>query len=279
MKNYSIWEDIADIECPELKDNKEVQVLIVGGGITGISTLIHLKKDNLKVILVERNKCGYGTTGKSTAKITYLQERIYMNLRKNLNDTQAKNYLDSQRYAVNLIKDLIVKNKIDCDLKQVPSYLFTTKEDNIKKIEEEYNFLKNNGVDVTKVTNVFFNKNVKLALKVNDTYVFHPLKYINYWKNKYKDSIYENSKLEAIKKVKGGYVCLVNGKIIKTKYLVLGMHYPYFLKPFFLPTKSYVEASYIGAKNTKGEDFSAINIDNPTISMRRDNNNFIYLFI
>ncbi len=280
MKNYSIWEDLNNnLTCKSISQDMDVDVLIVGGGITGISVLINLMNSKLKTILIEKNKCGLATTSKSTAKITYLQEKIYMNIRNLINEDTASFYLDSQRYATNLLKNLIEKNEIDCDLKKVDSYLFTDLDSNKEKLEEEYKFLKNNKVNVEKVTSVSFDKNCKLALKVSDTYVFHPLKYINYWKNKYKDLIYENSKLTKINKVKDYYECLVNGRIIKTKYVVIASHYPYFLLPFLLPIKSHIETSYIGAKKEdKTQNISAINIDKPTKSLRYHHNYLIYLY-
>ena len=49
MKNISIWTDIEVKKYEPLKENIATDILIIGGGITGISTLYHLKKSNLKV--------------------------------------------------------------------------------------------------------------------------------------------------------------------------------------------------------------------------------------
>lgn len=280
MKKTSIWANIKDIDCDKLNKNMEVDVLIVGGGITGLSTLLELQNSNLKTILVERNMCGHGVTSRSTAKITYLQEQIYMNIRKSSYDN-ASQYLKSQIDAVNSLKDIIIKNHIDCDLKEVSSYIFTNDEKNVTKLDEEYDFLTSNHVpaEKTKLEGV----NNILALKVDHTYTFHPLKYINHLKNMMKDSIYENSKVEKINKKDGYYYSKVDGHIIKSKYVVLATHYPYFLIPLLFPFKNHVETSYIGAKEVKSShDISAINIDKPCISIRYyqdgKKNYLIYLF-
>lgn len=284
MKNYSIWLDnIKTSSCNCVSEDLETDVLIVGGGITGISTLYELKQSNLKTVLVERNICGHGVTCRSTAKITFLQEKIYMNIRKYVGVKEAELYLKSQIEAVNTLKNRIEKEKIDCDLKKVDSYIFTNDDSNLEKIEEEYKFLKRAKVNPQLVKNIPFMNDVKLALKVSDTYLFHPLKYINFLKNKFKDSIYENSKIESIDKTDKGYIALVNGYKIKAKYVVFATHYPYFLIPYLMPLKSHIETSYIGAKEEK--DFysvSAINIDKPCVSFRyhsnKTNNYLIYLF-
>ena len=85
MKNISIWKDnYKETNYKELNKDIEVDVLIIGGGITGISSLFYLKDSNLKVALVEQNKIGLSTTGNSTGKLTYLQN--------DLTDKQKKYY-------------------------------------------------------------------------------------------------------------------------------------------------------------------------------------------
>ena len=280
MKKNSIWLNNKDINCPKLEQDMEVDVLIIGGGITGLSCLLELKNSKLKTILVERNMCGHGVTSRSTAKITYLQEQIIMNIRKSSYDT-ASLYLASQRDALKMLKKNITSNQIDCNFRQVSSYLFTNDEANISKLEAEYDFLKNNGVKIEKVI-LEVVPNI-LALKVDDTYVFHPLKYINHLKAMFQDSIFENSKVEKIDKKDGYYYSLVNGYTIKSKYVIIATHYPYFLIPFLFPFKTHVETSYIGAKEVKNiQDISAINIDKPCVSMRYHcdgkKNYLIYLY-
>lgn len=283
MKNYSLWlENNKTKSCKKIDKDLNVDVLIVGGGITGLSTLYHLKDSGLNTILVERNVCGQGVTSRSTAKITYLQQNIYMNIR-NYDTEVAVKYLKSQIDAVKLLTGIIKKENINCDLKRVDSYIFTNKNSNIEKIKEENTFLNSLGVKTEVLTNVPFNEKIKLSLKVSDTYVFHPLKYIYHLKNKFYDSIYEDSKVIDVDKKKDYYICNVNGYKVKAKYIVIATHYPYFLLPFMLPMKSHIETSYIGVKKNKEYlNISAINIDKPTISLRYhsdDKNNYlIYLY-
>lgn len=284
MKNYSIWNENNKVKfCKAVSKNIETDVLIVGGGITGISTLYQLKNNGINAILVERNTCGEGVTSRSTAKITYLQEKIYMSIRNLVNEDMAKKYLKSQIDAVKMIKNIIQKEKISCDFHQVDSYLFTNEKSNVSKIEEEYQFLKSNHVSALKVSFIPFPLEFKSAIKVPDTYVIHPLKYIHYFKNQFYDSIYENSKVESINKENNIYISLVNGYQVKSKYVIIATHYPYFLIPYLLPIKTHIETSYIGAKKVSNyQNISAINIDKPCISMRYHydgkNNYLVYLY-
>ena len=61
MKNYSFWKNnIDNNNCASINKNMDIDVLIVGGGITGMSLLYHLNKSKFKTILVESNTCGQG---------------------------------------------------------------------------------------------------------------------------------------------------------------------------------------------------------------------------
>lgn len=282
MKKYSIWLDgDKPHECKMLDKDIDVDVLIIGGGMAGLATLYHLKDSNLKTVLVERNICGYGVTARSTAKITYLQEKIYHNIRKYVSYEVASQYLKSQVYAMKLVKRIVDKEKIDCNLQKVKSYIFTEKE-NSKILEDEREFLKENGIKNTIREDFKLNNRIVQALEVDDTYVFHPLKYINHLKGMFLDKIYEKTSIIKIEKENDYYLCRTREHVIKANKVVVATHYPFFLWEYMLPLKSHIETSYIGCKRTtEFRGISAINIDKPSISFRyhRDKSNyFIYLY-
>ena len=134
MKNYSIWKEGVDFfNFPKLDSDIDVDVLIIGGGITGVNTFYHLDKSDLSVVLVEQNKIGYGVTVNSTGKLTYLQDSLYEKIWKNFDVEVASYYLKSQRDAVRMAVEIIENEKIDCDLLKVPSYVYGNSLEELKK--------------------------------------------------------------------------------------------------------------------------------------------------
>ncbi len=283
MKTQSIWEYSKKESCKSLENDIDVDVLIAGGGLTGLSTMYELRNSGLAVSLVERNICGRGVTSKSTAKITYLQDNTITSIANLVGYKQASIYLQSQLAAAQNITNIIEDEHIDCDLQECDSYLFTAEEKNVKKLDTIREALSSEGIKVQDMSEIPFNEKFISAIKVNKTYVFHPLKYIDHLKELFKSNIYEHSKLESIDYRDHMYYCQVNGHIVKSKYVVLATHYPYFIFPCALPLKTHIEVSYLGAKKVdKFLNFSAINIDKPTISMRyhtdENANYLIYLY-
>ena len=280
MKNTSIWLDgIKKQKFRKLEKDIDVDVLIVGGGITGVSSAYHLSTGDLSVCLVEKNKLLEGVTSRTTGKLTYLQENIYSKLVNYHGKENSKLYLDSQKDAIKLVKGIIDSNKIDCNLEKVKSYVFDFKD--IESVEEEIHLLNEFGVELKLCDVLPSGENINSSYFVDDTYVFHPLKYLSKLVDicvERKVDIYEDTKVVSIDEEDGCYICRTDNNLIKAKYVVIAVHYPYFLFPFLMPFKSYLEKSYIEAfKVKKNYNFSAINISKPIVSTRfYENNGDVY---
>lgn len=269
MNTHSLWKNLNSKETSKISQNLDTEVLIIGGGITGLQVLYQLKKEGTDALLVERNLCGEGVTSKSTAKITYLQNDTIDKIANLVKEEKAKEYILSQIYATKLLRDIIESESIDCDLAKADSYLFADTKKGVHRLNYLAELLKECHITYEELKTVPFEKSVKKAIKVRDTYVFHPIKFTDALKEKFRDSIYENSKVEKIEKQGNYYISHVGNYQIKSHYVVLATHYPYFLFPYMLPLKTHIEVSYLGAKKVlEKENYSAINMDSKTISLR-----------
>ena len=55
MKKISIWTDgIKDVRMDSLKENIECDILVIGGGIAGLSTVYNLKDSEIDYIKLEK---------------------------------------------------------------------------------------------------------------------------------------------------------------------------------------------------------------------------------
>lgn len=278
VKNYSIWKENIDMPSfNKLDKNIDVDVLIIGGGMTGINTLYQLKKSSLEVVLVEQNKIGMGVTVNSTGKLTYLQESLYEKIKKSYDVNTARKYLDSQKDAIEMAVDIINNENIDCNLLKAPSYVYSLDEDEDNKLQELKRFLEDYDIKVINGESNLFR--YKSMIGVEDTYLFQPLKYLNGLVSKINAAnIYENTSVVKIEKIDKGYVCYTDdNKVINAKKVVIASHYPYFNLPFVFPVKCSLEKSYISASKYKEDNISLIKYSKPIISMRSYFDYLIYL--
>lgn len=266
----SIWE--TDVKIPsfqKINKNKKVDILIIGGGLSGIHTLYKFKEEK-SICLVEANTIGCGVTKNTTGKLTYLQENTLGYLIKKGKQKEAKLYLKSQIEGIQEYLKIIKEEQIDCNLEKVSSYLVTNQEKYLSDLEQIEEFLKNEGILVKR--GIPENTLPFLAgISVLDTYVFHPLKYMEGILKKIQpESIYENTRVVNITKNNDIYECITKeGYTIFAKKVIVACHYPFFLFPYFLPIKTSIEKSYIIAKQVNANlKYSYITMESPSMSSR-----------
>ena len=240
--------------------------------------MYNLRNSGLDVMLVEQNKIGQSTSGNNTGKLNYLQNDLLDKIRTNFDDKTALKYIKAQQDAIEMIVQTITKENIKCDLQQVDSFLYTNKISEIKKIKDLERFLSRNGIDVTEANkrSLKFLKR-KYMIKVSDTYVFHPIKYIYGLLKNNKFPVYENTSIKRVEKIKDYYICSADKYKIKAKWVVIASHYPYFNIPYLFPIKASLEKSYLSASETIARPFSLISYSKPVISMRNYKDYLIYL--
>lgn len=275
MENKSVWSKYLKESFNSLEKDIECDVLIIGGGISGVLTAYYLNESKQKIVLVERNTIGSGISSKMTAKVTILQDILTKIEEKDLNL-----YLKSQLEGLKLLKKNIINNKIECDFFKNDSYLYTSKKTNIKKLKKIEKLLENNNIDCEEETIPLKELDSKFAIKINDSYVINPIKYINeIVKLSNNINFYLNTNIIEVIKEDDCYIArTINNKII-CKKIIFATNYPYFLKPLFFPIKVRLEKSYIGygKSNIKDTNFNLINIDKDTNSIRFYADKMIYL--
>ena len=97
MENKSIWQyGIKSLKYNKLDKDIRCDVLIIGGGIAGLSCAYFLKNSKYKTVLVDKNMCGMGISARSTGKLTFMQDLIYNKIKDNYDEDKALMYLNSQ---------------------------------------------------------------------------------------------------------------------------------------------------------------------------------------
>mgnify|MGYP000986547363 FL=1 len=124
-------------DYPSLKEDIDVDVVIIGGGITGISCAYMLIKEGLKVAILEASFIAQGTTGHTTAKITSQHGLIYSKIQNQMGLELAQQYADANESAIHEIKKIVEDNQIDCDFIRESAFVYTQEDKYIQKIGDE----------------------------------------------------------------------------------------------------------------------------------------------
>ena len=124
MKVRSYWLDPKSLpQFPHLTRNIKVEVAVVGGGVTGITTAYLLKKAGCKVALLERDRCGLVDSGHTTAHLTSVTDKRLHKLVDDFGKEAARAIWEAGFAAIDQITANIRSEAVKCDFQWVPGYL------------------------------------------------------------------------------------------------------------------------------------------------------------
>ncbi len=102
---------------PAVSGEEHCDVCIIGAGYTGLSAALHLAKKNYDVILLDAHRVGWGASGRNGGQLSSSLRLEQAEIEHRLGFGPAKKLWQLGRQANQLVRDLIDKHNIDCDLK------------------------------------------------------------------------------------------------------------------------------------------------------------------
>ena len=105
---------------PTLQGTHQVDVVIIGGGFTGVASAVELAERGLKVAIVESHKIGWGATGRNGGQVTGSlsgDEAMRKQMRRHLGE-EVDDFIWHLRWRGHqIIQQRVEKYAIACDLK------------------------------------------------------------------------------------------------------------------------------------------------------------------
>ncbi len=266
----SLWSKTAQLpEFEESPEDLRVQNVVIGGGLAGILIAYMLQEKGQEVVILEANQIGSGQTKNTTAKITSQHGRIYHDMIQNVGEEHARVYAHANEAAIEKYEEIIRTEKIDCDFKRLPAYLYTVKHEAVEKLKLEARAAKQLGlpaeyVEGDKITELPFE--VKGAVKFDNQAQFHPLKFIQAIAPKL--TIYEHTNVLEV----DDYIITTNRGVVVADNIIFATHYPFPITPGYYWLRQHQSRSYVLALEGKGvpQELGGmyIGIDKGAISLR-----------
>ncbi len=109
----SAWPETPAGELPEVCDTA-----VIGGGITGLSTALHLARRGANVVLFEQNQIGWGASirngGMTLTGLKLSPEKLI----KKYGLSEARKYYQASLDAIDFAEKFITEENLDCDYKR-----------------------------------------------------------------------------------------------------------------------------------------------------------------
>ena len=270
----SFWNKTAKKEhYTRLEQSIETDILIIGGGITGITCAYCLAQNGAKPVLIEAGGLCDGTTGNTTGKITIQHDIIYGKIANKYGMDFAKLYAESQNSALNFVRNQVEQGKIDCQLAENEAYVFASSEKDSEVLKKEYNIAKELGIDAEYIEKADFPPDNYGMLGFRHQAVIHPVRYVEALAEKavlMGAKIYCGTKAIKVENDEIKTVYCENDIVVKAKHLVMATQFPIYDGANVFFTRLYAKRAYgIAVEAKKGwPDGSYISSGEPTRSIR-----------
>ena len=269
--NRSYWLEPAKagVYSP-LAETVDVDVAVIGAGITGVTAAHLLKKAGKTVALVEAAGIGYGATGYTTAKLTVGQSLIYRDLIDSFDVETARAYASSNQQAIEQVEALVRGLAIECDFERASNFVYTESAEKVQDLEREVGAARAAGIDAVLTTETDLPYQVRGAIRVDEQAQFHPWKYIAALAQLMPGEGSHVFELTRAAHVRSGDPCIVEtpSGSVRARHVVVATQLPFLDRGFFFakahPTKSYAVAASVD-EAPRG---MYISIDQPTRSVR-----------
>jgi glycine/D-amino acid oxidase-like deaminating enzyme/nitrite reductase/ring-hydroxylating ferredoxin subunit len=174
------WQDFDLSTFPKLTAGKSrYDIVVVGGGITGLSAAHFLKEAGKKVCVLERKKLASGDTFCTTAHLTHVTDERLSTLVNTFGRDQAKAVWQAGALAIDAIQAIATRFNIDCHLQRVPGFLHTpidSESDERGAFKKEAELARDFGFDAEFVESapIVHKPGIRFANQAK----FHPLMYL-----------------------------------------------------------------------------------------------------
>jgi len=277
-RHLSFWIDTTPrTDYPALRGNVAADVAVLGGGITGLTAAVLLKRLGKTVVLIEMHKLAEGVSGNTTAKVTSQHKLIYDTLIKEHGEEKTRLYAEANEAAIDRVESFVEEKGIDCDFRRLPAYVYTESGDMVSRLHAEVEAARRVGLPASFVEEAPLPFPVEGAVRFADQAQFHVRKYLLALAEEVPGAgshVFENTRALDVKE---GLECRVetDGGNVIARDVILATHIPFPFEGQFW-SKSYPQREYgIAAKirDTVASEGISISAESPSRSVRTASRN------
>lgn len=175
----SLWQTTTErFNSPAINHSGEFDVIIVGGGITGLATALNLQEGGMRCAVLEAKTLCFGTSGGTTAHLNTFLDTSYTTIISNFDKEKAALVANAARDGVALIERNVGKYSIDCQFERTPAYLFAQTDKQVSELEDISKACTELGVRNSLVDDIPWPLDCRKAMLVEDQAKFHPTRYV-----------------------------------------------------------------------------------------------------
>jgi glycine/D-amino acid oxidase-like deaminating enzyme/nitrite reductase/ring-hydroxylating ferredoxin subunit len=218
MTRGSVWLE-SGVKAPSygrLETDISADVVVLGGGIVGVTTALIAHEAGARVVLLEADRIGHGVSGHTTAKVSSQHGAIYAGL----GPDAARTYGQANEAALEWVASRVADDGIECDFRRRASYVYGPRPD----MQREALAAAAAGLPAALVETTPLPFGVEAAVRFIDQAEFHPYRYLVALAAQLPaGQLYEHTRAVQV----DGHVVSTPGGRVTAEHIVVATHYPF----------------------------------------------------
>lgn len=256
----SHWQQTTLPKFAPLAQSGKYDVVVIGGGMTGLCAAYFLKMAGKKVCLLERDRLGYGDTGHTTAHLVQVTDSPLTTLVRDFGEDAARLTWQANAAGRNALESIAREARIACRFERVPAYYHAAlgkDRDESDDLREEAELARKLGFEAEFVDSAPLVN--KPAVCFPNQARFHPYKFLDGLSQLVAGdgcSIHEHSEVTEVTKDPLAVKC--GDHTLECDYVVIATHVPLmgksgFINATLLQARLIPQSTYVvGARVPKG---------------------------
>lgn len=257
-----------------LEGEHEADVVVIGGGITGLTTALLAAREGQRVMLLEARRVGDGTTGYTTGKVTSQHSLHYARLVEWVGEERARQYAAANEAGLDLVARLVDELGIDCSFTRADALVYTTSDDpaSVQRIDDEVAAAQRLGLPASRVEDSDLPFPITAGMRFGEQAHFHARRYLDGLVTAVAEAggvVHEGSRVMRMRERDGGVTVETDAGTVRAQSAVVATLLPIgLLGGFFARTRP--SMSYGLAMRLRGgvPASMTIGVDDPVRSTR-----------